>query len=95
MNAREVIRRPLVTEASMERMALGKYTFAVDPRATKTEIKDAVETLFKVRVQRVNTAHVRGKARRVRYQVGRRPDWKKAIVTLEEGQRIEFFEGLR
>lgn len=95
MNAHEIVRRPVVSEASMANMALGKYTFAVDTRANKTEIRDAVEKLFKVKVKTVNTMHVRGKQRRVGVHVGRRPDWKKAIVTLEEGQRIEFFEGLR
>ncbi len=95
MNAREIIKRPVITEASMANMALGKYTFAVDPRANKTQIKRAVEEIFKVKVKKVNTMNVKGKVRRVGVHVGRRPDWKKAIVTLEEGQRIEFFEGLR
>lgn len=95
MRPREVIRRPVITEESMERTAEGKYTFAVHPDANKTEIKNAVETLFKVKVKKVNTVTMRGKERRVGVHRGRRPDWKKAIVTLEEGQRIEFFEGLR
>lgn len=95
MKAHEIVRRPLVTEASMSNMAQGKYSFAVDPRANKSEIRDAVEELFKVKVRKVNTMNVRGKERRVRVHVGRRPDWKKAVITLEEGQRIEFFEGLR
>lgn len=95
MNAHEIIRRPVVTEASMMRMAEGKYTFSVDPSANKTQIKQAIEELFKVKVMKVNTAFVRGKNRRQGIHVGRRPDWKKAIVTLREGDRIEFFEGLR
>lgn len=95
MNAHQIIRRPVVTEASMTRMADGKYTFAVDPAATKTQVKQAVEELFKVRVMKVNTTFMRGKNRRMGKHVGRRPDWKKAIVTLGEGDRIEFFEGLR
>lgn len=95
MNPRQVIRRPVVTEESMKRTAEGKYTFAVDPDATKTDIREAVEALFKVKVTKVNTVTMRGKERRVGRFRGRRPDWKKAIVTLAEGQRIEFFEGLR
>lgn len=95
MNPREIVKRPVITEASMENLAQGKYTFAVDPRANKTQIKQAIEELFKVKVKKVNTMNVRGKVRRVGVHVGRRPDWKKAIVTLEEGQRIEFFDGLR
>lgn len=95
MNAREVIRRPVVTEASMARMNEGRYTFAVDPRANKTEIKNAVETIFKVKVLRVNTMNVMGKTRRRNNTFGKRPDWKKAIVTLSEGQRIEFFDSLQ
>lgn len=95
MKPHEVIKRPVVTEKSMAEIAAGKYTFAVDPAANKTTIKQAVEELFNVRVKRVNTMRVRGKRRRVGAHAGRRPDWKKAVVTLEEGQRIEFFEGLR
>ncbi len=95
MNPREVIRRPVVTEESMKKTAEGKYTFAVHPDANKTQIRQAVEALFKVKVKKVNTVTVRGKERRVGAFRGRRPDWKKAVVTLEEGQRIEFFEGLR
>lgn len=95
MNPREIVRRPVVTEDSMARIEMGKYTFAVDPRANKSEIKRAVEELFKVKVKKVNTMNVKGKVRRQGAHVGRRPSWKKAIVTLEEGQRIEFFEGLR
>ena len=95
MNAREVIRRPLVTEKSTQLMQMGKYTFEVDPRATKVDIRRAVEELFQVKVRKVNTLWVRGKVRRRGRTVGRTPDRKKAVVTLEEGQRIEFFEGLR
>lgn len=95
MKAREIIKRPMITETSMDGTALGKYTFAVDPRANKTQIKQAVEQLFKVRVVGVNTMNVRGKMHRVRGHLGKRPDWKKAVVTLQEGERIELFEGLR
>lgn len=95
MNARQVILRPLVTESSMEAMAYGKYTFAVDPRANKTQIKQAVQEIFNVKVLKVNTMNMPGKERRVGVHLGRKPDWKKAVVTLAEGERIEFFEGLR
>jgi large subunit ribosomal protein L23 len=94
VNARDVIRRPLVTEQSMAGIAEGRYTFEVDPRANKIEIRRAVEEIWGVRVERVNTMRLRGKTRRVGRSVGRRPDWKKAIVKLRPGQRIEFFEGL-
>ncbi|MBI3990699.1 MAG: 50S ribosomal protein L23 [Candidatus Omnitrophica bacterium] len=63
-----------------------KYLFAVDKRANKPEIKDAVEKIYKVKVSAVNTTVVPGKKRRVRYVEGKRPDWKKAIVTLKEGK---------
>ncbi len=95
MNARQVILRPVITELSMAATANGKYTFAVDPRANKTQIKQAVQEIFNVKVRSVHTMNVPGKERRVGVHLGRKPDWKKAIVTLEEGQRIEFFEGLR
>jgi large subunit ribosomal protein L23 len=94
VNARDVIRRPLVTEQSMAGIAEGRYTFEVDPRANKIEIRRAVEEIWGVKVERVNTMRLRGKMRRVGRSVGRRPDWKKAIVKLRPGQRIEFFEGL-
>ncbi len=95
MKPHEVIMRPVITEKSMAEMAAGKYTFAVAPNADKPTIKRAVEELFDVRVRRVNTLRVRGKWRRVGVHRGRRPDWKKAVVWLQEGQKIEFFEGLR
>lgn len=89
-----VIVRPLVTEKSTLLSALNKYAFEVMPHANKVQIKEAVELAFKVRVEAVNTANVHGKTRRF----GRRPtkgrSWKKAIVTLEEGYKIELFEGV-
>jgi large subunit ribosomal protein L23 len=94
VNAHDVIVRPLVTEKSMGGIANGEYTFAVDLRANKVEIKRAVEAIWNVRVQRVNTMRMHGKTRRMGRTAGRRPDWKKAIVKLVEGQRIEFFDGL-
>ncbi len=89
-----VIVRPLVTEKSTLLSALNKYAFEVMPQANKLQIKEAVELAFSVRVRGVNTSNVRGKVRRF----GRRPtkgrSWKKAIVTLEEGYKIELFEGV-
>ncbi|MFO7245504.1 MAG: 50S ribosomal protein L23 [Thermaerobacter sp.] len=91
----DVILRPVITEKSMQQMAQGKYTFVVSRRATKPEIRRAVEELFDVEVEKVNTMTVRGKTRRLGRFSGRRPDWKKAVVTLKEGQRIrKFFDEL-
>jgi large subunit ribosomal protein L23 len=93
VNAREIIRRPIVTEKSMAGVREGRYTFEVDLRANKVEIRKAVEEIWPVKVAKVNTMIVPGKPRRVGRSRGHRPDWKKAIVTLREG-RIEFFDGL-
>ena len=91
MNPHQIIQRPVVTEKSVYFSSkLNKVTFAVHPDANKTQIKEAVETLFKVKVDRVNTLHVRPKSRRVRGAIsGLTSAWKKAIVTLAEGQKIE------
>jgi large subunit ribosomal protein L23 len=93
MEARDIIIRPLVTEKSNAQMADGQYTFAVDIRANRSQIKAAVEEIFKVDVERVNTMRVLGKVRRMGVHQGRRPSWKKAVVTLREGQKIDIFEG--
>ncbi|MEW6183964.1 MAG: 50S ribosomal protein L23 [Bacillota bacterium] len=90
----DILRRPVVTEKSMSLLAENKYTFVVDPKATKTDIKKAVETLFKVKVMEVNTMRVKGKVKRVRRIPGRTPEVKKAIVTLRPEDKIEIFEGL-
>jgi len=94
MNARNIIRRPLVTEKSMAGLRAGRYTFEVDLRANKIEIRNAVEEIWSVHVTGVNTMICHGKHRRVGRSAGHRPDWKKAVVTLRAGDRIEFFEGL-
>ena len=95
MNVHEVIRRPLVTEKStIGRETENLATFSVDTRATKHDIKRAIEELFDVRVLAVRTMRQPGKKRRVGRTIGRRPAWKKAIVQLAEGQSIEFFEGV-
>ncbi len=91
MTPYEIIKRPVVTEKSVHfSNKFNKATFAVHPDANKTQIKEAVETLFKVKVTSVNTLHVRPKDRRVRGRIpGTTTAWKKAIVTLAEGQKIE------
>lgn len=94
MTARDVIRRPIITEKSMAGLASGRYTFVVDLRANKIQIRQAVEEIWQVRVAAVNTMRIRGKRRRVGRSVGERPDWKKAVVTLRAGETIAFFEGL-
>lgn len=90
----QVIEKPLVTEKSVDQTADGKYTFRVSKTANKIEIANAVEQIFNVKVHGVNTLTVKGKKKRVRYKTGRTPDWKKAIVTLEPGNKIELFEGM-
>ena len=91
----DVIRRPIVTERSVEGAQDKKYTFEVAKTATKTEIKEAVEEIFGVKVSKVNTMNFDGKVRRQGYTQGRTNAWKKAIVTLKEDSKgIEFFESL-
>lgn len=94
MEPRDVIKRPIITEKSTTLMEQNKYTFEVDRRATKTDVRNAVERLFNVTVEQVNTMNVRGKMQRRGMTRGRRPDWKKAIVKLAPGDRIEIFEGM-
>jgi len=87
--ARDIIKKPLITEKSMELAAFNKYTFKVDNRANKLEIRGAVEEIFKVTVTAVHTISIKGKpVRRGRYH-GHKSDWKKAIVTLKPGDKIE------
>lgn len=82
---RDIIRRPIVSEKSYGLMDEGKYTFEVDPRANKTEIKIAVEQIFGVKVASVNTLNRQGKVRRTRFGLGKRKNVKRAIVTLVDG----------
>ena len=94
MNASEVVQGPIITEKGTFVNEQGNQViFRVHPRANKVEIRQAVETLFRVRVEKVRTSRQLGKIRRVGRHMGRRPDWKKAYVTLAEGSRIDFFEG--
>ena len=93
--AQDIILKPIITEASMEDLRAGKYTFRVMKTANKTEIKEAIEKIFGVKVAKVNTIHVRGRSRRMGRYVGTTPAWKKAIVTLAEGSKtISFFDGM-
>ena len=95
MRAHDVIRRPVVTEKSQIGREEGNLaTFAVNPKANKHDIRRAVEELFDVKVRSVRTMRQPRKTRRIGRQIGRRAEWKKAIVELAEGQSIEFFEGI-
>jgi large subunit ribosomal protein L23 len=92
-NPRDILIRPIVSEKSYALMDEGKYTFEVDPRANKTEIKIAVEQVFGIKVQSVNTINRKGKARRTRFGIGKRKDVKRAIVTVGAGEAIDIFSG--
>lgn len=90
--ARDVILRPVVSEKSYAGLEQNRYTFIVSPDANKTEIREAVQTIWNVRVLKVSTINRRGKTKRFRYTQGRRPDEKRAVVTLAPGDAIEIFE---
>ena len=90
-NPRDILIRPIVSEKSYSLMDEGKYTFEVDPRSNKTEIKIAVEKIFGVKVLSVNTINRKGKVRRTRFGVGKRKDVKRAIVTLGAGETLDIF----
>jgi large subunit ribosomal protein L23 len=92
-NPRDILLRPVVSEKSYGLLDEGKYTFVVAPDANKTQIKQAVEEVFRVKVTGVNTLNRPGKRRRTRHGWGKRPDTKRAIVTLAEGDRIDIFGG--
>ena len=93
--AHDVIIKPIITEDSMARLSEKKYTFAVADGAGKVEIKKAVEEIFKVQVEKVNTISMKGKNKRVGYHFGKTSEWKKAIVTLTaDSKTIEFFDSM-
>ncbi|MBO8126522.1 MAG: 50S ribosomal protein L23 [Firmicutes bacterium] len=95
MDLHDVIKKPVVTEKSNLLIAdENKYTFMVDKRATKPQIKEAVEKIFKVKVVDVKTANMTGKKVRRGLVIGKKSDWKKAVVTLADGDRIDIFEGM-
>ena len=91
----DIILRPWITEKTMAMKEQKRYAFVVDKRSNKTEIKNAIEAIFGVKVAKVNTINMRGKNKRMGRFEGKRPDWKKAIVTLKDDSKpIEFFEAL-
>ena len=93
MNARQVLIRPVVSEKSYALLAANKYTFRVHPDANKTQVRQAVEEIFGVRVEDVRTVNVRPKPKRRGYTSGRTREWKKAVVQLHQDDSIELFEG--
>jgi large subunit ribosomal protein L23 len=95
MDIYQVIKEPHIAEkGSLQKELHNQITFKVDRRANKVEIRRAVETLFKTKVLHVRTMNMKGKKRRVGRNIGKKPDWKKAIVKLAPGEKIEFFEGV-
>ncbi|MPQ42787.1 50S ribosomal protein L23 [Clostridium tarantellae] len=95
LTSHDIIRKPVITEKSMAAMAENKYTFIVHIAANKVQIKRAVEEVFNVKVEDVKTMRVEGKTKRVGVHIGKRADYKKAVITLAEGSNIEFFEGMQ
>ena len=93
-SAYDIIIKPVISEKTVSMMEQGKYTFRVAKGSNKFEIKNAVQDIFKVNVVNVATMNVRGKVKRMGRSEGKTASWKKAIVTLKEGQQIEVFEGL-
>lgn len=90
-----VIKRPLLTEKGTDQKeSMNKYLFEVDRGANKIQVKNAVEKIFSVKVDDVHTVNVKGKVKRVGRNIGKRSDWKKAIVTLKAGEKIEIIEGV-
>lgn len=94
MHPYQVVKRPLITEKATIMKERNKYAFEVTKTANKQQIKEAVETAFKVNVVKVTVMSVPGKMRRIGRRQALTPVWKKAVVTLEQGQKIEFFEGV-
>jgi len=94
MDARQIIIKPMVTEkTTVAREMSNQYAFRVIAPATKRQIAEAVEEIFEVKVVKVRTIRMEGKLKRLGRNLGRRPSWKKAIVTLAEGDSVDFFEG--
>ncbi len=95
MNPYEIIRKPIITEKStIQKEKDNQLTFEVDRKANRVEIRHAVEKIFNVRVIKVRTIQMKGKVKRMGRTLGKRRDWKKAIVTMAAGENIEFFEGV-
>lgn len=93
MNSNDIIIRPIISEKTTELMEQNKYVFQVSRDANKLTVKKALKELFNVTPEKVNILNVRGKNRRLRFRIGKRAAWKKAIVTLNAGDKIEIFEG--
>ena len=90
-----ILKKPIITEKGTAlKEKYNKVTFEINPKANKIDVKQAVEKLFRVKVLSVNVMNVAGKKKRLGRSTGKKPDWKKAIVTLKEGERIDFFEGV-
>lgn len=94
MEARDILIRPVVSEKSTDLLQENKYTFIVPLKANKVQVRQAVEQIFKVKVESVNTIRMRGKMKRMGKFVGKRSDYKKAIVKVAQGSQIEIFEGV-
>ena len=95
MIAYDIIKRPLITEkTSIQKEEMNQISFEVDPRANRIDIKRAIESIFNVAVADVRTCNIKGKVKRRGMVLGKRKDWKKAIVKLKPGERIDFFEGV-
>jgi large subunit ribosomal protein L23 len=95
MDIYNVIKEPHIAEkVNQQKELFNQLTFKVDKRANKVEIKKAVERIFKTKVLDVKTLNIKGKKRRIGRNIGKRPDWKKAIVRLAPGEKVEFFEGV-
>lgn len=92
VNPREIIIRPVVSEKSYDGLEKNKYTFEVLPQSNKIEVKKAIEEIFNVTVLKVNTSSTKAKSKRQGWTAGKTRSWKKATVTLKEGDKIEFFE---
>ena len=93
-NNYQILKRPLITEKSMQlKESENKIFLEVSPDANRIEIKKAVEKVFKVKVKKVNVLNKKGKHVTFRFQTGKRKDWKKAIITLHEGEQVDFLEG--
>lgn len=93
MRPDQIIIAPIVTEKSSAERELGKYTFVVDKRANKIQVEEAIKSLFKVNPIACNVVNVKGKPKRLRQAAGKTSSWKKAVVTLKEGEIISVFEG--
>lgn len=95
MNAYEIIKKPLNTEkTNIQKEELNQVSFEVDKKANRVEIKQAVEKIFKVKVDTVRTIQVKGKRKQRGRIAGKRRDWKKAVITMMPGERIDFFDGV-